>query len=152
MKLQAFLLLSITGLVWAQGGGRGNQNKEAPVTPVPFNRILQAKQEPQNWMTYGGGYNSNRYSELKQITAALMMGVGMFLFIRLTNIPFDLVCAPGAGASCVEPAKLVLFLQTILATAVGGFIYVAAAYILRINELQEVLAYLQGRFRRAKVS
>jgi putative peptidoglycan lipid II flippase len=92
------------------------------------------------------------YATLKQITAALMMGVGMFLFIRLTNIPFDLVCAPGAGAACVEPAKLVLFLQTILATAVGGFIYVAAAYVLGINELQEVLAYLQGRFRRAKVS
>jgi hypothetical protein len=76
----------------------------------------------------------------------------MFLFIRLTNIPFDLVCAPGAGAACVEPSKVVLFLQTVLATAVGGFIYVASAYVLRINELQEVLAYLQGRFRRAKVS
>lgn len=68
MKLQAFLLLSVTGLVWAQGGRGGNQNKEAPVSPVPFNRILQAKQEPQNWLTYSGGYSSNRYSELKQIT------------------------------------------------------------------------------------
>jgi hypothetical protein len=52
----------------------------------------------------------------------------------------------------VEPSKLVLFLQTIAATAVGGFIYVAAAYVLGINELQEVLGYLQGRFRRAAVS
>jgi len=70
MKLQALLLLSIIGVVWAQGGRGGNQNKEAPVSPVPFNRILQAKQEPQNWMTYGGGYNSQRHSQLKQISTA----------------------------------------------------------------------------------
>jgi len=83
------------------------------------------------------------YATLKQITAALFMGVGMFLFIRVTNIPFDLV---------IEPSKPVLLLQTLLATAVGGIVYVASAYLLRINELQEVLAYLRGRFRRAAVS
>jgi putative peptidoglycan lipid II flippase len=83
------------------------------------------------------------YATLKQITAALFMGVGMFLFIRVTNIPFDLV---------IEPSKPVLLLQTLLATAVGGFVYVASAYLLRISELQEVVAYLRGRFRRAAVS
>ena len=35
------------------------------VTPE---RIRNAAQEPQNWLTYGGGYASNRYSALKQIT------------------------------------------------------------------------------------
>jgi hypothetical protein len=64
----------------------------------------------------------------------------MFLFIRLTNIPLDLV---------VEPSKPVLFLQTVLATAIGGVVYIAAAYLLRINEFQEVLEYLRGRFQRA---
>jgi len=82
------------------------------------------------------------YASLKQVTAALLMGVSMFLFIRFTNIPLDLV---------IEPSKPVLFLQTLLATAFGGLIYVAAAYLMRINELQEVLAFLRGRFRRAPV-
>jgi alcohol dehydrogenase (cytochrome c) len=35
------------------------------VTP---DRILNAAREPQNWLTYGGGYASNRYTPLKQIT------------------------------------------------------------------------------------
>ena len=83
------------------------------------------------------------YATLKQVTAALLMGIGMFLFIRVTNIPFDLV---------VEPSKPVLLLQTLLATAVGGLVYVGSAYLLRISELQEVVAYLRGRFRRAGIS
>ncbi len=82
------------------------------------------------------------YATLKQVTAALLMGVGMFLFIRVTNIPFDLV---------VEPSKPVLFLQTLLATAFGVLVYVISAYLLRVSELQEVLAFLRGRFRRAPV-
>jgi glucose dehydrogenase len=43
-------------------------NREAPVTPVPFERILHASQEPQNWLTYSGDYNGRRHSLLKQIT------------------------------------------------------------------------------------
>ena len=82
------------------------------------------------------------YATLKQVTAALLMGVAMFMFIRATNIPLDLV---------VEPSKPVLFLQTLLATAFGGLIYIAAAYLMRINELQEVVAFARARFRRAPV-
>ena len=82
------------------------------------------------------------YATLKQVTAALLMGVAMFAFIRATNIPLDLV---------VEPSKPVLFLQTLLATAFGGLVYVAAAYLMRINELQEVIALLRSRFRGAAV-
>jgi putative peptidoglycan lipid II flippase len=82
------------------------------------------------------------YATLKQVTAALLMGVGMFLFIRVTNIPFDLV---------VEPSKAVLFLQTLLATAFGFLVYVISAYLLRVAELQEVLAFLRGRFRRTPI-
>ena len=47
-----FLLLS--AIAFGQGGGRGPVNREANVTPVPFERILHAKQEPQNWLTYSG--------------------------------------------------------------------------------------------------
>ncbi len=34
---------------------------------VPYTRLLAASQEPQNWLTYSGGYAGHRYSLLKQI-------------------------------------------------------------------------------------
>jgi hypothetical protein len=40
----------------------------------------------------------------------------------------------------------------VLATAFGGIVYIAAAYLLRVNEFQEVLEYLRGRFQRAASS
>ncbi|HEV8535639.1 MAG TPA: murein biosynthesis integral membrane protein MurJ [Candidatus Limnocylindria bacterium] len=79
------------------------------------------------------------FSSLKQVCASLLMGVAMFGFIRVTNLPFDLL---------EDPAKPVLLLQTILAVAVGGFVYVAAAYVLRIGELGEILAVVRARLRR----
>src|SRR4029077_14461177 len=36
---------------------------------VPFERILNASKEPQNWLTYGGTFLNQRYSLLNQITA-----------------------------------------------------------------------------------
>jgi putative peptidoglycan lipid II flippase len=78
-------------------------------------------------------------STLKQLSASLLMGVAMFGFIRITNLPFDLV---------VDPPKLVLALQTFLAAAVGGLVYLAAAYLLRIGELHEILAVLRARMMR----
>ena len=38
---------------------------DAQVTP---DRLLRAAQEPQNWLTYSGGYASQRHSLLTQIT------------------------------------------------------------------------------------
>jgi alcohol dehydrogenase (cytochrome c) len=43
-------------------------NREAPVSEVPFERILRANQEPQNWLTYSGTTMSQRHSLLTQIT------------------------------------------------------------------------------------
>ena len=37
---------------------------------VTFDRILHASQEPQNWLTYSGTVNGQRYSPLTQITPA----------------------------------------------------------------------------------
>src|SRR5499427_7379938 len=48
--------------------GPPQPNREAPVTSVPFERILKSSQEPNNWLTYGGSLMSQRYSELAQIT------------------------------------------------------------------------------------
>ena len=35
---------------------------------VPYERILNAHDEPHNWLTYNGGYLSQRHSLLDQIT------------------------------------------------------------------------------------
>ena len=40
MNIRLLLLATITAPLWAQGGRGGPQNREAPVTPVPFERIL----------------------------------------------------------------------------------------------------------------
>jgi alcohol dehydrogenase (cytochrome c) len=41
----------------------------APATEnVDYERILNARSEPQNWLTYYGTYDGQRYSELDQIT------------------------------------------------------------------------------------
>lgn len=63
-------LLAVSTALWAQGGRGAPQNREAPVTPVPFERILRAEREPHNWLTYSGNYNGRRHSPLAQITTA----------------------------------------------------------------------------------
>jgi len=70
MKTYLCLLLCLAPFVWAQEGrgGRGPANRDAPVTSVPFERILHANQEPQNWFTYSGSTMSQRHSGLTQIT------------------------------------------------------------------------------------
>src|SRR5712691_12242207 len=53
LRLTLFLLL-IAGAVYGQ--------------QVPFERILNANKEPQNWLTYGGTLFNQRFSLLNQIT------------------------------------------------------------------------------------
>ncbi|MGH9647689.1 MAG: pyrroloquinoline quinone-dependent dehydrogenase [Bryobacteraceae bacterium] len=67
MMKRVLAFVSLTGLAFAQGRG-GPANREAPVTDVPFARIL--KPEPQNWLSYSGGTMSQRHSALVQITPA----------------------------------------------------------------------------------
>ena len=56
MALRSLLLVSVMGSLWGQG--------------VTFDRILHADREPQNWLTYSGTVNGQRYSPLTQITPA----------------------------------------------------------------------------------
>src|SRR2546422_9638105 len=49
-----FVVLAATAPLYAQGSN---------------DRILGAAQEPQNWLTHHGNYNSQRYSTLSQLTA-----------------------------------------------------------------------------------
>src|SRR5436190_9122933 len=69
MMKRLLLLACAATTVLAQGPG-GPTNREAPVTPVPFERILRSNQEPQNWLTYSGNLNSQRHSGLTQISPA----------------------------------------------------------------------------------
>jgi len=69
MRTHPLLMLSLTGVALAQAP-IVPQNRDAPVTPVPFDRILKADKEPQNWLTYSGSTLSQRYSGLNQITPA----------------------------------------------------------------------------------
>ena len=45
---------------------------EAPAVTdgVTYERIRNARSEPENWLTYYGAYDGQRYSPLDQITAA----------------------------------------------------------------------------------
>jgi alcohol dehydrogenase (cytochrome c) len=69
MKVRLLLLAAASVTLWAQGRG-GPPNRDATVTPVPFERILAASREPQNWLTYSGNLNSQRHSGLTQIDPA----------------------------------------------------------------------------------
>src|SRR4051794_36348192 len=53
--------LSIVGLLLVIALGVGLRGQ------VTYERILHADREPQNWLTYGGGYASQRYSGLTQV-------------------------------------------------------------------------------------
>jgi alcohol dehydrogenase (cytochrome c) len=57
-------ILSGLVLVFALGLAAGN-GANAQVTSQ---RMENAASEPQNWIVYGGGYDNQRYSKLKQIT------------------------------------------------------------------------------------
>ena len=59
MRFGTLLLACLTGSFWAASlYGQG----------VTFDRILHADKEPQNWLTYSGTVNGQRYSPLTQIT------------------------------------------------------------------------------------
>ncbi len=65
----ALPLFFVSALISAQPP-EAPANREAPVSVVPFERILRASQEPQNWLTYSGTTLSQRHSALTQITPA----------------------------------------------------------------------------------
>jgi alcohol dehydrogenase (cytochrome c) len=54
---------------------------------VTYDRLLHADREPQNWLTYSGGYASNRYSALTQINRQ-----------NIKNLQLKWVYHPTAGA------------------------------------------------------
>lgn len=57
MRLGRWILAAL--LAGACGGSRAQD--------VPYQRIVRAGREPQSWLTYGGNYQSQRFSRLAQI-------------------------------------------------------------------------------------
>ena len=58
------LVKSALKAAWHSTGGQSLYLSNAQ---VPYDRILNAADEPQNWLTYNGSYMSQRYSLLDQI-------------------------------------------------------------------------------------
>ncbi|MBI2016632.1 MAG: polysaccharide biosynthesis C-terminal domain-containing protein, partial [Candidatus Rokubacteria bacterium] len=75
-------------------------------------------------------------STLRHLAASLSMGVALFVFIRVTNLPLDLA---------LDPPKGLLLAQTAIAVAFGGAVYWAASSLFRVTELEEILAYVRTR-------
>ena len=60
MKAPAWTGVAVTLLICA-----------APLTAqVSYEQILNAADTPENWLTYNGGYSSQRYSSLTQVMPA----------------------------------------------------------------------------------
>jgi alcohol dehydrogenase (cytochrome c) len=57
------ILAAVVGLAWTIASLPAGAQ-------VTYERLLGAAKEPHNWLTYSGGYASNRYSPLTQITPA----------------------------------------------------------------------------------
>jgi len=56
---------------------------------VTFDRLLHADQEPQNWLTYGGTYASDRYSLLAEINRENVKNLQLKWVWRPTTTPAD---------------------------------------------------------------
>ena len=56
---------------------------------VTFDRLLHASQEPQNWLTYGGTYASDRYSRLTEINRENVKNLQLKWVWRPTGTPAD---------------------------------------------------------------
>ena len=56
---------------------------------VTFNRLLHASQEPQNWLTYGGTYASDRYSLLTEINRKNVKNLQLKWVWQPTTTPPD---------------------------------------------------------------
>lgn len=69
----AFLLLSVAALILFPFGCKdaspSHQLPSYPTGEVPFQRLAQADQTPEDWLTYSGNYYGQRHSRLDQLTA-----------------------------------------------------------------------------------
>jgi alcohol dehydrogenase (cytochrome c) len=58
------------------GKAPGGETAPPVVSDVGYERILDARSEPENWLTYYGSYNGQRYSPLDQINTENVKRIG----------------------------------------------------------------------------
>jgi putative peptidoglycan lipid II flippase len=74
------------------------------------------------------------FALLRQLSAALIMGIAVFGYVRLTNFTVQL-----------EISKIGLALQLLSAFLVAGGSYLAACWLLRVGELRLAFAFFRRR-------
>ena len=80
MTRRVLLLLAMTAaLIPARASGQ-----------VTWERLINARSDPANWLTYGGTYQSQRYTTLDQITPANVSGMELkWVFQSQRLDPFE---------------------------------------------------------------
>ena len=75
MRRRTLLAAVAIAVLLLAGDGPAEGQSSAPTTAVPafspvgYDRLVNADQEPGNWLMYSGQYNGQRYSRLDQIQA-----------------------------------------------------------------------------------
>jgi glucose dehydrogenase len=65
----------MVGALAASPSAQAPSGSTAPFVPVSADRLLNAEDEPNNWLMYSGNYKSQRYSGLDQIDRANAAGL-----------------------------------------------------------------------------
>src|ERR1700690_3747119 len=89
---------------------------------VSSDRLLHSSAEPQNWLTYSGGYSSHRYSPLQQIGPANVKDLELkWVFQAQSLEKFDStpLVAAGAPYSWLPSTRTSLPLTPRMATLFG---------------------------------
>ena len=67
-RLPIVLLFSLIGFGGiATGQVRSSEIETSSFEPVTWERLVNAEEEPQNWLMYSGTLDSKRYSRLDQV-------------------------------------------------------------------------------------
>src|SRR5262245_59410244 len=74
LRLPAAILFVVT-LAWLPAAAQ-----------VTYERLMRAVQEPQNWLTYSGGYASHRYSPCARITPATVANLEQRWVLQATVV------------------------------------------------------------------
>src|SRR5882762_7277622 len=84
LRSKALILLSVPILlVCACDRRRSQGRRESRISEVVATRILQADQEPGNWLTHGRTYSEQRFSPLKQIDFSNVGQLGLAWYVDL---------------------------------------------------------------------
>ena len=80
----------VAALVSACSAGHESPQEQRAAANVTTERLLNAANEPSQWLTYNGDYNEQRYSRLKQIDTENVSSLGLAWYADFpTNLPVE---------------------------------------------------------------